>query len=206
MCVLSCVCLFVVPGIVTCQPPLSMGFSRQEYWNGLPFPLPEDLPNSGVKPASLTPPALAGGHCATWEETSKVEVQFSSVAQLGPTLWPHGLQHTRFPYLSPTSGAYSNSCPSSQWCHPTIWSSVIPFSSCLQYFPASGSFPMSQFFASGGQSIGVSASTSVLPVTGLISFRMYWFDPLAVQGTLKSLLQNNSSKASILWCSAFFIV
>ena len=74
-----------------------------------------------------------------------------------------GLQHTRLPYPSPIPGACSNSYPSSQWCHPTISSSVIPFFSCLQSFPASGSFPMSQFFASGGQSIGASTSASVLP-------------------------------------------
>ena len=79
-------------------------------------------------------------------------------------LWPHGLQHTRLPYPLPTLGVYSNSCPLRQWCHPTISSSVIPFSSCLQSFPASGSFQMSQFFTSGGQSIGVSASASVLPM------------------------------------------
>ena len=80
------------------------------------------------------------------------------------SLWPHGLQHARLPYPSPAPGACSNSCPSSWWCHPTISSSVIPFSSCLQSFPSSGSFPMSQFFTSGGQSIGVSASASVLPM------------------------------------------
>ena len=79
------------------------------------------------------------------------------------SLWPHGLQHTRPPCPSPTPRAYSNSCPWSRWCHPVISSSVIPFS-CLQSFPASGSFPMSQLFTSGGQSIGVSASASVLPV------------------------------------------
>ena len=78
------------------------------------------------------------------------------------SLWPHGLQHTRLPCSAPTPQAYSNSCPSSQWCCPTISSSVIPFSSCLQSVPASGSFPISQFFTSGGQSIGVSASASVL--------------------------------------------
>ena len=78
-------------------------------------------------------------------------------------LWPHELQHARPPCLSPTLGAYSNSCSLSQWCHPTISSSVVPFSH-LQSFPVSGSFPMSQFFTSGGQSIGVSASASVLPV------------------------------------------
>ena len=93
------------------------------------------------------------------------------------------------------------------WCHPSISSSVVPFSSCPQSFPLSGSFQMSQFLAPGGQSIGVSASTSVPPMnTGLISFRMDWLDLLAVQGTLKSLLQHHSSKASILRHSAVFIV
>ena len=100
---------------------------------------------------------------------------------MSDSLWPHGLQHARFPCLSPTPKACSNSCSSSRWCHPTISSSVVPFSSCLQSFPASGSFPMSRFFASGGQSIGVSTSTSVLPMniqdwfpsgwTGLISLK-----------------------------------
>ena len=80
------------------------------------------------------------------------------------SVWPHGLQHARPPCPSPTPRAYSNSHPLSQWCHPTISSSVVPFSSCLQSFPASGSFPMSQFYASGGQSIGASASASVLPM------------------------------------------
>ena len=84
---------------------------------------------------------------------------------------------------------------------------VVPFSSCLQPFPASGSFPMSQFFASGSQSIGASASDqSFSEYSGLISFRMDWLDLLSVQGTLRSLFQHHSSKASILWCSAFFMV
>ena len=83
---------------------------------------------------------------------------------LSDSLWPHGLQHARLPCPSPTPGAYSNSRPSSWWCHPTISSSVVPFSSHLQSFPASGSFPMSQFFTSDGQSIGASASASVLPM------------------------------------------
>ena len=108
-------------------------------------------------------------------------VQFSSVAQLCPTLWPHELQYARLPCPSPTPRVYSNSCPLSQWCHPTISSSVVPFSSCLQSFPASGSFQMSLFFTSGSQSIGVSASTSILLMntqdwsplgwTGLISLQ-----------------------------------
>ena len=117
-------------------------------------------------------------------------------------------KHARLPGPSPSPGACSNSCPLSRWCHPTISPSVVPFSSCLRSFPASGSFPMSQLFSSGGQTIEASTSTSVLPMnildwfplglTGLIS--------LAVQGTLKSLLQHHSSKASVLRCSAFFIV
>ena len=93
-----------------------------------------------------------------------------------------------------------------QWCHPTISSSVVSFSSCPQSFPASGPFQMSQLFASGGQSIGAPASTPILLYPGLISFRMDWLDLLAVQGTPKSLLQHHSSKASILWPSALFIV
>ena len=92
-----------------------------------------------------------------------MHIQFSSVALLCPTLRPHGLQHARLPCPSPTPGACSNSCPSNWWCHPTISSSVIPLF-CLQSFPASGSFPMSQLFASSGQSIGASALTSVLPM------------------------------------------
>ena len=129
-------------------------------------------------------------------------IQFSH-SVVSDSLWSHGLQHARPPCPSPTPGVYSNACPLSCWCHPAISPSVIPFSCHLHSFPASGSFQMSQFFASGGQSIGVSASASVLPMnTGLISFRMDWLDLLAVQGTLKSLLQQHSSKASILQHSA----
>ena len=89
---------------------------------------------------------------------------FQSVNSLAQSLWPHGLQHPRLPCLSPTPGASSNSYSSSRWCHPTISSSVIPFSSCLQPFPASGSFQMGGLFTSGGESIGASASASVLPM------------------------------------------
>ena len=90
-------------------------------------------------------------------------VQFSC-SVLSNSLWPHGLQHSRLPCPSPTPGAYSNSWPSSWWCHPTISSSLISFSSCPQTFPALGSFPISHLFASCGQSIGASASVSVLPM------------------------------------------
>ena len=108
---------------------------------------------------------------------------------------------------SPTPSVYSNSCPLSWWCHPTISSSVFTFPSCLLNFPASGSFQMSQFFASSGLSTGVSALASGLPMnTQDWSFRMDWLDLLTVQGTLKSLLQHHSSKASILWHSDFFII
>ena len=123
------------------------------------------------------------------------------------SLQPHELQHARPPCPSPTPGVHPNSCPLSQWCHPTISSSVIPFSSCPQSFPKSESFQMSEFFASGGQSIRVSASTSVLPMNtqdwspldGLVG------SPCSPRDS-KTLLQHHSSKASIFWCSAFFTV
>ena len=125
---------------------------------------------------------------------------------MSDSLQPNGLKHSRLPCpsLSPRVGSNLNQW----WCHPTIWSSVIPFFSCPQCFPASGSFPMSWLFPSGGKSIGASASASVLPMnySGLISFRINWFYLLAVQGTLKSLLQHHSWKASIIRCSAFFII
>ena len=97
------------------------------------------------------------------QESSRKTSQFSH-SVVSNSLTPHGLQHTRCLCPSPTPGVDSNSCPLSQWCHPTISSSVIPFSSCLQSFPALEFYQMSQFFPSGGQSIGVSASTSILPI------------------------------------------
>ena len=112
---------------------------------------------------------------------------------MSDSLWLHGLHHARLPCPSPTP----NSCPLSQWSHPTISSSVVPFSSCLQSFPASGSFQMSQFFTSGGQSIGVSASASVLPMTIQDWFLLGWTGWISLQSNgLSSLLQNHSSKAS----------
>ena len=100
-------------------------------------------------------------------------VQFSHSVMFD-SLRPHGLQHPGFPCLSPTPGAYSNLCPSSWWCHPTVSSSAVPFSSCLHSSPASGSFPLSQFFTSGGQSIGDSASASVLPMNIQDWFPLGW--------------------------------
>ena len=139
-----------------------------------------------------------------------IAVQFSSVqslsrVQLFATPWTSAGQSS-FP--SPTPGAYPNSCPSSWWCHPTISSSVIPFSFCLQSFPASESFPMSQlalcirWLKYWSFTFNISPSSKC---SGLISFRMDWFDLLTVQVTLKSLLQHHSSKASILQHSALFI-
>ena len=147
-------------------------------------------------------------------------LQFSSVqfshSVMSDSLRPHELQHARPPCPSPTPGVHPNPCALSWWCHPTISSSVVPFSSCPQSFPASGSFQMSQLLASGGQNIGVSALASFLPKksqgwspsewTCWISFRMDLLDLLSVQGTLKSFLQHHTSKASILWHSAFFTV
>ena len=132
-------------------------------------------------------------------------VQFSR-SVVSDSLRPHESQHARPPCPSPSSGVHSDSRPSSLWCHPAVSSSVVPFSSCPQSLPASESFPMSQLFAWGGQSAG-SFSFSIIPskeIPGLISFRMDWLGLLAVQGTLKSLLQHHSSKASILRRSAMW--
>ena len=147
--------------------------------------------------------------------TASIELQSSeyshpccSVANLCLTLQTHGLQHARLPCPSPIPGVYSNSCPSSRGCHPTISSSAIPFSSHLQSFPASGSFLMSRALRFRWPkywsfSFNISPSNDF---SGLISFRIDWFDLIAIQGTLKSLLQHHSSKVSILWCSAFLMV
>ena len=124
------------------------------------------------------------------------------------SLWPHGLQHVKLPSHSLSPGVCPNSYSLSQWWHPTFSSSVAPFSIHPQCFPASESSPMNQLFTSDGQSYW-SFSFSISPsseYSGLISFKINWFDLLVVQGTLKSLLQHHGSKASFLWCSAFFMV
>ena len=107
-------------------------------------------------------------------------VQFNR-SVVSDSLWPHEPQHARPPCPSPTPGVYPNPCPLSWWCHPTISSSVVPFSSCPQSLPASGSFPMSQLFTSGGQSIGVSASTSVLPMNTQDWFPLEWTGWISLQ-------------------------
>ena len=122
--------------------------------------------------------------------------QFSR-SVVSDTLWPHGLQHARPACPSPTPGAYSNLRPLSLWCHPTISSFGVPLSSWLQSFSASGSFLVSQFFTSGGQRTGSSASASVLPVNTQDWSHIGWIGwiSLEVQGTLKSLLQHHSFKS-----------
>ena len=122
----------------------------------------------------------------------KASVQFSH-SVLSDFLQPHGLQHSRLPCASPTPRAYSNSCPSSRWCHPTISSSVISFSFCLQSFPPSGSFQMSQFFTSGGQSIGVEASTSVLPMNIQDRFPSGWTGWISLQSKGLSRVFSNTT-------------
>ena len=143
----------------------------------------------------------------TTEQFNINNAVFSSVTQSCPTLWPHGLQHARLPSPSPAPGTCSNPCPLSQWCHPTI-------SSCQPLFLSPSTFPSIKVFSS--ESVlcirwpkDWSFSFSISPSNehpGLISFTMDWLDLLAVQGTLKSLFQHHNSKASILQCSAFFIV
>ena len=143
-----------------------------------------------------------------WWSVFGQDGQFSSVPQvMSNSLWPHGLQHTRLPCPSPIPRAYSDSCPSIWWCSPTISSSVVPFSSHLQSFPASGSFPMSQFFESGGQSTGISVSASVLPMN-----IQDWF-PLEFTGwisllskVLSRVFSNTTVQKHQFFDAAFFIV
>ena len=137
---------------------------------------------------------------------NEISVQFSH-SVVSNSLRPHGLLRTRPPCPSPTPRVHPNPCLSSQWCHPTIYSSVVPFSSHLQSFPASGSFVMSQFFTSDGQNIRASASASVLPMNIQGWFLLGLMGLMSLQSKgLSRVPQHHSSKASILWCSAFFIV
>ena len=128
-------------------------------------------------PLWVTGPA---DHSLETPSTNLSVSQFSH-SVVSNSLQPHGLQHNKPPCPSSTPRVYSNSCTLSQWYHPTISSSVVPFSSCLQSFPASGSFPVSQFFTSGGQSIGVSTSASVLPVKIQDWFHLGWTDWISLQ-------------------------
>ena len=171
-------CLTMTLWIAAGQAPLSMGFSRQEYWSGFTCPPPGDLPDPRMHLLSLlhcqmgslplVPPWKALSLSLSLSVCVCVCVwmcQFSSVQSLvvSDSLRTHELQHTRPPCPSPTPRVHSNSRPSSRWCHPAILSSVVPFFSCPQSLPASESFPMSQLFAWGGQSATVSALVSFLP-------------------------------------------
>ena len=129
-------------------------------------------------------------------------VQFSHTV-VSDFLWPHGLQHARLPCPSPTPGVYSKSCPLSRWCHPTISSSVVPFSSHLQSFPASGSFPKSQFFTSGGQNIGVSASKSVLQMNIQDWFPLGWTGWISLQSKGLSRVFSNTTQFKCINSLAF---
>ena len=184
-----------------------MEFSRQEYWSGLPCPSSGDPPDSGIEPVS------------------RMSMLLFSHQVVSDSLRPCELQHARFPCPSLPPWVCSKSCPLSQWCYQIILSSVTPFSSFLQSFPASGSFLANQHFASDGQSIGASASALPMNIQGWFPLGMTFFELLPVQRTLKSLLQRHSSKpsvlaslavlalinqskslASILQCSAYFMV
>ena len=137
----------------------------------------------------------------TFYHNLKPSVQFSH-SIVSNSLWLHRLQHARSPSPSPTRGVYSNSCPLSQWCHPTISSAVIPFSSSLQTFPASGSCQMSQFLASGGQSIGVSSSASVLPMKIHDWFSLGLTDLISVQSKgLSRVFSNTTVQKHQFFCA-----
>ena len=157
---LSHVWLFATPWTVVHQAPLSKDFWGKNTGVACHFLLQGIFPTQGMERLSRLSPALQA------DSLPAEPPQFSQFGcSFGPdSLLIHGLHYARLPCPSPTPGACSNSCPWSRWCHPTISSSVSPFSSCLQSFPASGCFPVSQFFTSGGQSIGISASASVIPV------------------------------------------
>ena len=172
-------------------------------WQLLKYELPLSLDDESKLPRLSHTPILSSRlPCPSLTPS----VQFSH-SVLYNSLWPHGLQYARFPCPSPTPRAYSNLCPLSPWCHPTIWSSVAPFSSCPQSCPASGYFPMNQLFTTL-----VKASVlrlqhhSFQRIFKIDFFKIDWFDLLAVQETLKNLLQHHSLKASVLQCSAFFMV
>ena len=143
-----------------------------------------------------------------YNSEEKKKLLLFSHSFMSGSLPPHGLQNARLSYPSLTPGGCSDSCPSSQWCHPTISSSVIPFSSCLQSFPTSGSFPMGQLFASGGQSIGISALATVLPtnIQDWFPLELTGWISLQSKGLPRVFSNTTVSKASTLQCLAFFMV
>ena len=175
---LSHVRLLSTPRTAAHQAPPSMGFSRQEYWSRGAIAFSVDNPRAGD---------ISFLHI----NLSCNKVQFSH-SVVSNSLWPHGLQHARLLCPSPTPRACSNSCPLSRWCHPTTSSSVIPFS-YLQSFPESRSFQMSQFFTWGGQTIGVSASASVLPMNIQDGFALEWTGWISLQSKGLSRFFSNTT-------------
>ena len=193
---LSRVRLLATPWTAAYQDPLSMGFSRQEHWSGVPLPSPL---------VTIERPYcwfLTFSSSSWWLFADKkfvdryecYEKLTSSVQSfVSDSLWPHEPQHARPLCPSPTPRVYPNPCPLSQWCHPTISSSIIPFFSCPQSFPASGSFPMSLLFTSGGQSIGVSTSTSVFPMNTQDWSPLGWTDWISLQSKGLSRIFSNTT-------------
>ena len=134
------------------------------------------------------------------------QVSQFSCSVVSDSLWPHEQQHARPPCSSPTPGVHPNPCPSSRWCHPTISSSVVPFSSCPQFFLASGSFPMSQLFSSGGQSIGVSVSTSVLPMNTQDWSPLGWTVWISLQSKGLSRVFSNTTVQKHQFCTQGYYI
>ena len=174
-------------------PLLSTPSEFQERVLCVTHPVRDTYPPLGWEWVSTMPDCLAKIVCWVGEGASQVKADnYHSVSAV------QSLSHARPPCPSPTPGVFSNSCPSSQWCHPAISSSAVPFSSCPQSLPASGSFPVSQLFTWGGQSTGVSASASVLPMNTQDWSPLGWTGWISLQSKgLSSLLQHHSSKASI---------
>ena len=181
---LSRVWLFATPWTVAHQSPLSRGFSKQDYWSGLPCPSPGDLPDSKIEPMSLKSPALASEFLATVPPGKPVKRLLFSRPVVCNSLWPRRLQRARPPY--PEAGPRSWSLH--QWCHPAISSSDTLF--CPRSFPASGTFPVCRLFSSDDQNTGASASASVLPVSiqGWSPLRLTSLISMLSSGTFRSLL------------------
>ena len=175
-----------------------MGFFQARILEWVAISYSKDLHDPKIEPRSL---ALAGGFFITVPPRKPSSVQFSH-SVMADSLRPHEPQHIRLPCPSPTPGVYPNSCLLSRWCHLTNSSSIVPFSSCLQSFPTSGSFQMSQLFTSGGQSIGVSASTSVLPMNTQDWSSLGWTGWISLQSKgLSRVFSNTTVKKHQFFCS-----
>ena len=159
----------------------------------LNFQMFKDLDLEKAEEPEIKLPTSPGSSEKQESPRKNISAQFSSVTQSCPILCNSGLQHARHPYPPPIPRICSNSCPWSQWYHPTILSSAVPFSSCLQSFPASGSFQMSQFFTSSGQSTGVSASASILPMTIQDWFPLGWTGWISLQSKGLSRVLSNTT-------------